>query len=289
MTTSKPRSAKDIVVKPISHAHATALVKKWHYSGKVTNKTQIHLGVFLDDRCMGVMQYGPSIDKRKLMHLVQGTEWHQFIELNRMAFHDDLPRNSESRALAISFRMLKKQYPFLKWIVSFADGCQCGDGTIYRASGFFLTQIKSGSDHFRLPDGTVLMAATITINGYVKQLEPFISREEVFRITKGGRSAKEVLKKIGAVRLEGHQLRYIYFLDPTWRSRLTVPVIPFSRIDEMGAGMYKGERRVRSIDSDAIPDQGIDGGASPTCTLQTSNITSPHDKEEPLTIVPDPV
>lgn len=35
---------------------------------------------------------------------------------------------------------------------------------------------------------------------------------------------------------------YIYFIDPTYRDRLTVPVIPFSKIDEMGAGMYKGEK-----------------------------------------------
>lgn len=279
MTTSPRRSAKDIVVRPISHHDAVTLVKKWHYSGKVTHKSQIHLGVFLDGRCLGVMQYGPSIDKRKLMGLVEGTQWHEFIELNRMAFHDDLPRNSESRALAISFRILKKHYPHLKWIVSFADGCQCGDGTIYRASGFVLTNIRPGKGFFRLKDGSVLMAATITINGYVKQLEPYISREEVFRITKGGRSSGEVLRRIGAVELQGFQFRYIYFLDPSWRSKLTVPAIPFSRIDEMGAGMYKGARRVRSIDSDAIPDQGIDGGASPTCTLQTSNITSPHDKE----------
>ena len=42
--------------------------------------------------------------------------------------------------------------------------------------------------------------------------------------------------------LTGYQLRYIYFIDKRWRKRLTVPEIPFSRIDELGAGMYRGER-----------------------------------------------
>lgn len=32
--------------------------------------------------------------------------------------------------------------PQLKWVVSFADGAQCGDGAIYRASGFVLTGIR---------------------------------------------------------------------------------------------------------------------------------------------------
>ena len=46
--------------------------------------------------------------------------------------------------------------------------------------------------------------------------------------------------KIGAKLMDGFQLRYIKLLHPNLK--LTVPVIPFSKIDEMGAGMYKGEK-----------------------------------------------
>lgn len=42
--------------------------------------------------------------------------------------------------------------------------------------------------------------------------------------------------------IEGYMLCYIYFIDKSYRNRLTVPEIPFSKIDEIGAGMYKGER-----------------------------------------------
>ena len=42
--------------------------------------------------------------------------------------------------------------------------------------------------------------------------------------------------------LEGYNLRYMYFIDKSYREKLTVPEIPFSKIDEIGAGMYKGER-----------------------------------------------
>ena len=41
--------------------------------------------------------------------------------------------------------------------------------------------------------------------------------------------------------MKGFMLRYVYFVDPKWRKRLTVPEIPFKKIDELGAGMYKGE------------------------------------------------
>jgi hypothetical protein len=41
-------------------------------------------------------------------------------------------------------------------------------------------------------------------------------------------------------KLEGHQIRYIYLIDKS--CQITVPILPFSKIDEMGAGMYKGKK-----------------------------------------------
>lgn len=147
--------AKDIIVKPISASDANRIIKRLHYSGKVVNNSQVHLGVFLDGKCGGALQFGPSLDKRKLMGLVEGTKWNEFIELNRMALADWLPRNSESRVIAVAMRLLRKNYPWLKWVVSFADGCQCGDGTIYRASGFVLTGMKKNNQIWEAPTGEV--------------------------------------------------------------------------------------------------------------------------------------
>ena len=44
---------------------------------------------------------------------------------------------------------------------------------------------------------------------------------------------------IKATKLEGSQLRYIYLVDK--KCKIAVPVIPFKKIDELGAGMYKGK------------------------------------------------
>jgi hypothetical protein len=38
-----------------------------------------------------------------------------------MAFSDLLPKNSESRSIAISIKLLKQKAPHLKWVISFAD------------------------------------------------------------------------------------------------------------------------------------------------------------------------
>ncbi len=242
--------AKCIEVKPITAQDARRLVRQWHYSGKVVNNSQVHLGAFLDGRCGGVMQFGPSLDKRKLVGLVKGTLWNEFIELNRMAFADWMPRNGESRCLAVAFRLLRKQYPHLKWVVSFADATQCGDGTIYRASGFVLTQIQPNRGLYELSGGEVFRQLGATAQGH-KGSEPLRKRiaarmQLTAHMTEhmGGGASTRAIEHSGECKLlPGFQLRYVYFLHPEERANLTVPVLPFSAIDDAGARMYKGQKR----------------------------------------------
>ena len=150
-------------------------MKAHHYSGKVVNNSTLHFGVFLDGNLHGVMSYGPSLDKSKIIGLVKDTGWNEFLELNRMAFDSYLPRNSESRAISTSPRR------------------ELGGLTF-------------------------------------------------FDVTGGTYNFKKYLDYVGATPIPGFQLRYIYFIDKSKRKDLTVPEIPFSKIDELGAGMYKGEK-----------------------------------------------
>jgi hypothetical protein len=275
-------TAKDIRVAPIKSADANALVKRLHYSGKVVNNSQLHLGVFLGDRLEGVMQFGPSLDKRKIQGLVRDTGWNGFIELNRMAFSDRLPRNSESRAIAIAMRMIRKHYPQIEWVVSFADGTQCGDGTIYRASGFVLTSIKKNDQIWAAPEGEIFARMSLT-DGSSKQQQQQ-ARNIINRVSStkgpaimhamsgraggaaaaaaaaanainGGAASMKGYAAAGFKPLDGFQFRYIYFINPSARERLTVPILPFSMIDEMGAGMYKGEKRSKQATAGDHPEQ----------------------------------
>jgi len=224
----------------IPAAVAVPFVKRHHYSGKVVNNSVLHFGVFLDGKLHGVMSYGPSLVKAHMLGLVAGTGWNEYLELNRMAFDSALPRNSESRAISQSIRLLKKHAPHVKWIISFADACSCGDGAIYRASNFVLTGIKPNEGLFLLPDGSVIHK--LTLESQPKLPRPELGGRSFFDVTDGKFSMKKYVETARAVLLPGWQLRYIYFIDPKYRERLTVPEIPFSRIDELGAGMYRGEK-----------------------------------------------
>ena len=213
--------AKEILVKVISSKVANEFVKKNHYSGKVVPNSTLHFGCFLDDKLHGVLSYGSPMDKRKVLPLVEGTLWNEMLELNRMAFDNYLPKYSESRCIAISIKLIRKNAPHIKWILSFSDGTQCGDGTIYRASGFKLTSIKENSTLGKL-------------NG--KIVSDFTFQKGKHILLNNGKAAapKEF------VYLKGYQLRYIYLINK--ECKISVPIVPFSKIDEMGAGMYKGEK-----------------------------------------------
>jgi hypothetical protein len=208
--------AKDIIVKVIPAQLANNFVKKHHYSGSVVQNSVLHFGAFLDGTLHGVMQYGNPIYKRNVLDFVNtgqsmNEKWNSMLELNRMAFDDYLPKNSESRVIAITIKMLKEKAPHIKWILSFADGTQCGDGTIYRASGFKLYGINKNSTIYKLKDGRTK--------------------------AKHGTSKENF---DGAKKLDGFQFRYIYLIDKS--AKVTLPEIPFIKIDEVGAGMYKGEK-----------------------------------------------
>lgn len=246
-------SAKDIIVKPIKSSIANEFVKKYHYSGKVVQNSCLHFGCFLNGILGGVMSFGSSLDKSKIVGLVKNTGWNDFLELNRMAFSDLLPRNSESRCISIAMKLIKKNYPNIKWIVSFADGCQCGDGTIYRASGFVLTSIKENTDCMQTKKGVI---HTMTVKSSKKLMSKYGDWKSAMQAEFGHFEP-----------LKGYQLRYIYFIDKSKEKDLTVPILPFSKIDEMGAGMYKGEKINRACVNSESGNQSVNGGASPTRTL----------------------
>jgi hypothetical protein len=214
--------AKEIVVKVIPAKIANEFVKKHHYSGKVVPNSTLHFGAFLDDKLHGVLSYGTPMDKRRVMPLVTPSLWNEMLELNRMAFDDYLPKYSESRCIAISIRLLKKNAPHIKWILSYSDGTQCGDGTIYRASGFVLTGIKENKTILNW-NGKIIADKTLNNSNYKKL----------------GFSASAA-KRDGATPLNGYQLRYIYLIDKS--CKINASIIPFDKIDELGAGMYKGQK-----------------------------------------------
>ena len=213
---NKMSRVKEIIVKVIPSKIANDFIKKNHYSGKVVMNSKLHFGCFLDGCLHGVLSFGSCINKKGTIKLVKNTGWNDFIELNRMALDDYLPKYSESRCIAIAIKLIKKNAKHIKWIISFADGTQCGDGAIYRASGFKLVGIVENTALRVNPKDNKPMHI---IQAHHKKIRTEFNKWKA---------------------LEGKQLKYIYLIDKT--CEITVPIILFSKIDEVNAGMYKGKK-----------------------------------------------
>ena len=207
--------AKDLVIKAIPAKLAREMVTRNHYSGKFVQNSSLHLGVFYKSVLHGAMQFGSPMDKGKVIGLVVNKEtkqpapWNDMLELNRMAFDDVLPRNSESRAIAIALKLIRKHTPNIKWILSYADGTQAGNGGIYRASGFDLTQIKPNGTIYKMPSGDVMAAMALEAHynlPVVKKQSAFLGVEHKYR-------TRKEWEKLGAKPLEGNMYRYIKILD----------------------------------------------------------------------------
>jgi hypothetical protein len=220
--------AKDIIVKVIPAKIANEFVKKHHYSGKSVMTSRIHFGCFLDNKLHGAVSLGNPFVKKNVIGLVDGAKWNEMLEINRIAFDDYLPKNSESRCISIIIKLLKKNASHIKWILSFADSCQCGDGSIYRASGFYLTKIKQNDELIKYNNKV-----------YTRMSFGGVNTPKSLNINRSQSHTKNI-KEIGGIKLDGFQLRYIYLIDKS--CKITVPILPFLAIDKAGAGMYKGKK-----------------------------------------------
>lgn len=247
---------KDIKIKLIKKSIADKIVKKYHYSGKVTQNSQLNYGVFYNDELLGAAQFGPSIDKRRMGQNL-GIGMNESLELNRLAISDKLGKNAESRVLGICLRMIKKQYPFIRCIISFADACQCGDGTIYRASNFKLHSFKKNNSLLELNDEALRIVKkympTVSKIMSKKALDntrdeatgkylPSVISDKTLNDIKNekGQSITSSCKKAGARPLVGYQMKYIYFFDKELEKRFKF--VDFKDIPEE-VKMYKGIKK----------------------------------------------
>lgn len=124
-----------IEFKQIDYKTAKQMIIKNHYSKKWnTSFGKINVGVFKDDVLLGCAIFGNLMNPNSYKSIADINK-DQIIELNRLWIDDCLTKNIESLTISSSIKIIKKLYPNIKLIQSFADG-RLGCGTIYQASNF---------------------------------------------------------------------------------------------------------------------------------------------------------
>jgi len=127
----------DFNIKEVDRDLANKIIIENHYSGKYYNATYIHLGVFYEKKLSGILQFGYAMNPASQSSVVKNTGIKDYLELNRMWLHDDCRKNSESMAISYAIKYIKRKYPNIRWIQSFADE-RCGkNGIVYQAANFW--------------------------------------------------------------------------------------------------------------------------------------------------------
>ena len=128
----------DFYIKQIDKKISKSIIIKNHYSKKVCNDahTHIHLGVFHNKKLKGVLQYGYAMNPQSCNKIVKNTQINQYKELNRMWIDDNCIKYAESKSISYSIKYIKKKFPKVKWIQSFADERCGGLGIVYQACSF---------------------------------------------------------------------------------------------------------------------------------------------------------
>lgn len=203
-------------VRIIDRQIANGVIIANHYSKRVYSASTLHLGVFLGGEMAGVLQYGFAMNPASADSVVAGTGMNEYLELNRMWLADAAPRNSESRALSYSIRLIRRVRPAVKWIQSFADE-RCGlFGTVYQAAGFTFHGEHRGI--FWELDGEFYHNSLMTNR----------------RSATGPRAAHLLANSDRATRRDLRQFRYLRFLQRRFARSCRHPVRPFPKPDYGG-------------------------------------------------------
>lgn len=116
---------------------AKKYIIKNHYSHGCHNAPSPCYGLFEQNNLIGVLMFATPCSEN-VRASVFGEEYKDWvIELHRLHILDLTPKNTESWFIAKCLKLLKKDRPQTKAIISFADSTQGHKGIIYRATHFY--------------------------------------------------------------------------------------------------------------------------------------------------------
>jgi hypothetical protein len=203
------RIVRDLKVAPISQVDAKNLLVSKHYLHSFPGGTKLRFGIFYQSSLMGAIALGVG---PFLGHgLVDRATPEDCITLTRLWLADNLPRNSESRVIGILLRSLQKETS-LKFVLAYSDPAAGHLGTIYQSTNWIYTGLSSATPLYDIGDG---------ILHHSRSLAHGLGTHSIRYLASQGISVKTVPQ------MAKH--RYIYFLDQSWRSRLTVPVLSYPK------------------------------------------------------------
>lgn len=237
--TAKRRGARTVAKKSdcrlawVSDATARKCCESWHYSKSYPMPKCANVGIWEGTTFVGVIVFGWGGNYRA--GEPYGLRIGEVVELVRVAMR---PHAVEvSRHIAIALRMLKKQSPGVRLVISYADPVQGHGGSIYKAGGWLYLGQTAPSFEYRVGSRRLQKRAyTGTNYGNPKAMLPR-----------------------GAIKVDvPGKLKFAMPMDSQMRDLLLPRALPYLKSP--------------SSMNHAPPDHGGEGGVDPTDGLQHTEV-----------------
>lgn len=149
-----------------SREAAKYAVEKWHYSRQMPTFKLVTFGVWEDDKFVGTVIFGGGATPNLLKPYGLGP--FEGCELVRVSMTTH--RTPVSRVIAIALRMLRKAFPGLRLVVSFADPTEGHSGGIYKAGGWIYTGTMGDARYYKI-NGRIWHPRSVVQKGCSNSLE----------------------------------------------------------------------------------------------------------------------
>jgi hypothetical protein len=207
---------------------ATFAVKAWHYSRAMPSGRLVTIGVWEDDVFVGCVIFGRGASSE--IGSPFGLQQSQVCELTRVALGPH--RTPTSRIVAIAVRLLRRQSPGVRLIVSYADPEHGHVGILYRSMNWLYL-------------GTTHRESLIRLNGKVTHSRTVTSRY-------GTRAIDWLRANVAAD--AGHvrtapKFRYCLPLDDAMRAQVQPRVQPYPQREQSAESGTQATRLKGRIDS----------------------------------------
>ncbi len=279
------------IVRPIDRAQAGRLCEAHPHARTLPKSGKFYMALHIGGRVAGLAVWGWGTNpKRTAAHLFGGSFGvANYLELCRFFVYDWCPKNTASKFLATTHRLIKRYAPQVDVLYTYAAGFQGMVGYIYQAAGY---------DYFgKLPCDGFLYIEGVGLVHYLSLWHRY------HQPLGGGRWSPKVWDFVDATFPGGRQwcgcnFRYLYWLCDAARkaelracSRLLRQPYPkecdldiylrdrHGNKEQLSAEFAKSvpivklrSTRAISIGSDATANQVDEGGATPTMALNQTAV-----------------
>lgn len=221
-----------------SYEAAKYAVEHWHYSRRMPTARLVKIGVWENGVFIGAVVFGGGANAD--LGAPYGLTQFETTELVRVALKEH--KNTVSRIVSVAVKMIKKEFPKLRLLVSFADPEHQHAGGIYQAMNWVYIGMTEPADEY------IFMGVRrhgrglrMTLSGY--RLE--------------GKNTFERAKKLdpSVEKIKGSSKhRYLFPLDDAMRKQIEPLRKPYPK-------------RERGETDNAAQSNAQTGGASPTRSL----------------------